>query len=143
MRDIVLERWHARFHGLEMYMYFRLRVRAYGLEIPGARYDLYGRCPVCGAHIRTAYSHEWEPGLLVVTCGSHYCRAQRHEAAWQPQTALHEALDALAFQAGLVDPLPGDTFGYNRQESDDSLRERLKAHLQNPTIAVVVDTGTE
>lgn len=47
-----------------------------------------------------------------------------------PDEALHAALDRIALQTSLVRPLPGDTFGFWREESDASLRARIKQALE-------------
>jgi hypothetical protein len=62
--------------------------------------------------------------------------AERAEVAYQafaaPQQALHAELDRIAFTPNIVDPLPGDTFGFFRHETDDALRARINARLTPP-----------
>lgn len=52
-------------------------------------------------------------------------RSEQAEANYQAFAAPLSQLDAVAARVSAVQPLPGDTLGYFRQETDDSLRERV------------------
>lgn len=56
-------------------------------------------------------------------------------ADFLPDQSTGAALDRMVELTfpGIVEPLPGDCFGYFREESDDSLRNRISEQLRKKT----------
>src|SRR5690242_2337842 len=63
--------------------------------------------------------------------GSSYCPWCRSELAFlKVNDDYQDKLDEIVSLVSIVEPLPGDTLGFFRQESDAALRARIKAKLK-------------